>query len=151
MDRHEPARDEVLHRIRAANARVTAAFRARMLSVLLVLLLLLAFVVPAAVQTEFQARLLVDILLTLVLIFGTLAVSDKRRLMLVIAVFSTIALALRWSEWLFPWGLLPYVRETSAFLTLLVLAIAVAINVFASGTDAIERVVGAVILYLLIG
>ena len=101
--------------------------------------------------TADQAKLLVDILLTCVLITGTLAVSANRRLMLVLAVLAFLALGLRWSEWILAGELLPLVREASVLITLLVLATAVAINVFSRTTDLSERVVGTVILYLLIG
>ena len=138
-------------RLRGAQQRVSAAFRERMLTVLLILLLLLAFALPAAVQTAFQAKLLVDILLTCVLITGTLAVSANRRLMLVLAVLAFLALGLRWSEWILAGELLPLVREASVLITLLVLATAVAINVFSRTTSLSERIVGTVILYLLIG
>jgi hypothetical protein len=138
-------------RLQTAQERVSAAFRERMLTVLLVLLLLLTFVVPSAVQSVFQAELLIDVLLTCVLVTGTLAVSANRPLMLGMAVLAAIALALRWSEWILPGALLPIVRESSVIITLFVLAIAVALNVFSSSTDLSERIVGTVILYLLIG
>lgn len=151
QDEAQAVRRRARTRLHSAQELVSAAFRERMLTVLLVLLLLLAFVVPAAVQSVFQAELLVDILLTLVLVTGTLAVSANRRLMLVLAVLSCLALSLRWSEWVLPGALLPIVREASVLITLFVLAIAVGINVFSSSTDLSERVVGTVILYLLIG
>ncbi|TFU05632.1 potassium channel protein [Polymorphobacter arshaanensis] len=151
QDETTAARRRARSRLQSAQARVSTAFRERMLTVLLVLLLLLAFVVPSAVQSVFQAELLVDILLTLVLIAGTMAVSANRPLMMAMAVLAFLAMGLRWSEWILPGTLLPIVRESSVLITLFVLAIAVAINVFSSSTDISERIVGTVILYLLIG
>ena len=151
QDEAPAARRRTRSRLHSAQARVSAAFRERMLTVLLVLLLLLTFVVPSAVQSVFQAQLFVDTLLTLVLIAGTLAVSANRPLMTAMAVLAVFAMGLRWSEWILSGELLPIVREASLLITLFLLAVAVAINVFSSSTSLSERIVGTVILYLLIG
>ncbi len=71
--------------------------------------------------------------------------------MTAMAVLAVFAMGLRWSEWILSGELLPIVREASLLITLFLLAVAVAINVFSTTTDLSERIVGTVILYLLIG
>jgi hypothetical protein len=146
---HEPPHGA--SRVSAAQARLAEAFHKRMMSVMLVLLLILVFVVPAVAQSEVHARLLVDVLFTCVLAAGTLSAIENRVLLVVLGGFSLFAMLLRWSEWVVPLGFLPIVREASMMLTLMVMAVAVAKNVFGSTADIEDRVVGAVVLYLLIG
>lgn len=146
---HNPL--DVTGRLTAAQRRLAEAFRKRMMTVLLVLLLFLVFVIPAIVQNQVYARLLIDVILSFILLTGTLTVLQNRPLLLLLGSSSVIALLLRWSEWVVPLGFLPIVRDVSVMLTLLVMAVAVGITVFGKNADIEDRVVGAVVLYLLIG
>jgi voltage-gated potassium channel Kch len=147
---HDREPHHVAARITAAQ-RLATAFHKRMMSVMLVLLLVLVFIVPAVAQNEHHARLLIDVLLTCVLAAGTLSALENRPLLFVLGGCSLFAMGLRWSEWVVPLGFLPIVRDLSMMLTLLVMAVAVGKNVFGSSADIEDRVVGAVVLYLLIG
>ncbi len=119
--------------------------------VLLLLLLFTVFVVPNFVHAIRHARLVDDVMLTLILVSGVVAVADHRRLATVLAVLSLVVLTVRWSEWVVPLGILPAFRFGSSLCAMLVLACAVGINVFAAGHAVGDRVFGAVVLYLLLG
>jgi len=119
--------------------------------VLLVLLLFTVFVVPNVVHATWHARLVDDAMLTLILVSGVVAVADHRRMATALAVLSLVVIAVRWSEWIVPSGILPAFRSMSALSAMLVLACAVGINVFAAGHAISDRVFGAVVLYLLLG
>lgn len=119
--------------------------------VLLVLLLLAVFVMPNLVHMTRNARMVDDVLITLILVSGIVAVTEHLRLAVVLAVLSVLVIVMRWGEWIVPLDILPAFRNLSVLGALLVLAGAVAINVFAVGHAIRDRLFGAVVLYLLIG
>jgi uncharacterized membrane protein SirB2 len=121
------------------------------MSGLLVLLVLGMFVFPAAITNAAASRFAYDILLTLILLSGVVAVVEHRRLALVLAALSVVVLVGRWAEWTVPAHILPPLRDVSTLAALLVLAAAVGINVFASGRALADRIFGAIVLYLLLG
>jgi len=121
------------------------------MSVLLALLVSVVFVVPAVVAYGDAWRLVTDVLLVLILASGLVAVLEHHRLAAALAVLSLVVVVVRSVEGLLPAGLLPIARNGSTLSALLVLAIAVGINVFASGHAIGDRVFGAIVLYLLIG
>ncbi len=135
---------------RRAREQLALLFYQRMMLVLLALLVVMIFIVPVVTQDQFLGRLAVDIMLTLVLIVGTLAVSRSRTALWLLGSFSALALVLRWSEWVVPLGLLPLVRDVSVMIALVVMATAVAMNVFVAQGDVLNRLIGAIVLYLLI-
>ena len=137
--------------IRRLDVTRVAWLRNSGMSVLLALLVTIVFVVPALVSFGETWRLLVDVMLTLILVSGVVAVIDHRRLALVLVVLSALVIVVRWAEWLVPADMLPAVRNFTSLSALLVLALAVGINVFASGHSIKDRVFGAIVLYLLIG
>ena len=121
---------------------------------MLALLLLLGgtvFIAPALVSYGITFRLLSDVMLTLILASGILAVAAHRKHAVVLAAVSVIVVAVRWTEWIVPIGMLVVLREVSTLSALLVLASAVGINVFARGPVLADRTVGSIVLYLLIG
>lgn len=121
---------------------------------MLILLLLLVgtvFIVPALVPYGPEWRLFSDVMLTLILASGILAIADHRQHAIVLAAVSVIVLAIRWTEWFIPVGMLVLLREASALCALLILASAVGINVFARGHVFADRLFGSIVLYLLIG
>jgi Ion channel len=133
-----------------ALATLNATRRSGMLA-LLVLLVVIVFVVPALPFDDRVLLLAIDIMMSLILVIGILAVADHRRIALLLSALSVVSIAVRWSATLASSELLPVIREISSLLALLVLAIAVGISVFGRGKPAVDRVVGAVVLYLMIG
>ena len=130
--------------------RVTRLERDGMVA-LLTLLVLAAFVVPVVVPSGTAERLAFDVLMTLVLLSGVAAVAEYRRTAIALAVLAVIAIALRWSEWLVSADLLPGLQAAAASVALVILAIAVGTIVFISKRTVHARILGAVVLYLLLG
>jgi hypothetical protein len=118
---------------------------------LLVLLVVLVFVVPALPFEDNILQVAIDVTMTLVLLIGILAVAEHRGIALVLVALSLVAIAVRWAGMFMPAGLLHAARELSSLLAMLVLAVAVGISVFGRGMPAVDRILGAVVLYLLIG
>ncbi len=121
------------------------------MSGLLVLLVLGMFVFPAALTNAAASRFAYDVLLTLILLSGVVAVVEHRRLAIALAALSIVVVVGRWAEWTVPARILPPLRDVSTLAALLVLAAAVGINVFASGRALADRIFGAIVLYLLLG
>jgi hypothetical protein len=119
--------------------------------VLLVLLVVTVFVVPALPIDDRALALALDVMMSLILVIGILAVADHRGIALLLSALSIVSIALRWSATFASSELLPVLREISSLLALLVLAIAIGISVFGKGKPAVDRIIGAVVLYLLIG
>lgn len=132
-------------------ARHLAHLRNRRMMVLLVLLATSIFIVPTILREGTSFHLLEDVMMTLILVSGVVAIADHRKLAITLAVFAAIAIAVRWTEWFVGAGLLLIVRHASTMAACVVLACAVGINVFASGRSIADRVFGAIVLYLLIG
>jgi len=134
----------------AAGAAVNVLRRGGMLGLLL-LLVTVVFIVPALPFEERFLRLGVDILMTLILAIGIVAVAEHRKILVLLGPLCLVSIAIRWSASMMPLDLLPALRETSSLLSMLVLAIAVGITVFGKGVSAVDRILGAVVLYLLLG
>ncbi|KDP89298.1 hypothetical protein CF70_009140 [Cupriavidus sp. SK-3] len=122
---------------------------------LLVLLLLLVFFVPFSVApNSLHARLMRELLLSLILLTGVVAVSDRRLQFLIVALVAGAALLVRWAGWLFApahahaQGMI--IGET-ALISLGLLGVVIGIRVFSPGTVTFDRILGAVSLYILIG
>jgi hypothetical protein len=85
------------HRLfdRAANLRISS------MAALLALAILAVFVVPFTIApTSVLAKIAQDVLLSLVLISGVVAVSDYRAHLIPIAIVAGIAIVVRWTGWL---------------------------------------------------
>jgi hypothetical protein len=121
------------------------------MSLLLLLLVVMVFVIPAILPFGRTGRFVIDVLMTLLLLAGVLAVAEHRIIEPTLVVVSILAIVMRWTEWIVPSTLLPAVRDLSALLALLVLAVAVGSNVFGAGRGVVDRITGAVVLYLMIG
>jgi hypothetical protein len=120
------------------------------MSVLLLMLVLAVFVIPV-VFAGTALQLTSDVLVSLILVSGVLAVVEHRKLAVALALTSFVVIAMAWIEWLVPATTALELRTLSTLGALLLLAIAVAINVFAGGHAIGDRVFGAVVLYLLLG
>ncbi len=127
--------------------------RLRNWGMLILLLLLVAgiFVIPALIPEGTSWRLFTDLLMTLVLVSGVLAIADHRKLAVALAILAVLVIAVRWAEWFVSAGNLQSFRHLSTLSACIVLASAVSINVFAPGRSIGDRVFGAIVLYLLVG
>ena len=132
---------------------VAGLARLREGSMLLLLVLLVAtiFVVPAFLPEGTSLHVFADVMLTLILISGVLAIADHRKFALALAGIAVLVIVVRWAEWLVPPGALWTVRQVSSLGACVLLASAVGINVFAARRSVGDRVCGAIVLYLLLG
>ena len=122
------------------------------MATLLCFALLDVFVVPfTTVPDGVPVRLAHDVLLSLVLLSGVAAVSDHRAQMMMLALVAGVAIVVRWAAWFIPSGLAAALRDAAALVSLGVLAVAVGIKVFGAGKVTLDRIRGAVVLYILIG
>jgi hypothetical protein len=128
-----------------------ARLRNRSMLLLLVLLVATIFVVPAFLPEGPGWRVFSDVMITLILISGVLAIVDHRKLAITLAAIAVLVIAVRWAEWLVPVGALSTFRHMSTLSACALLASAVGINVFAPGRSVSDRVYGAIVLYLLLG
>ena len=135
----------------ASVARHVQRWRESSMLVLLVLLLMAVFVVPNFIHMARDARVVDDVLITLILVSGVVAVTEHQRLAVALAVLSVVVVVLRWGTWFAPQDIVHAFRNLSVLGALLVLACAVGINVFAVGHAVRDRLFGAVVLYLLLG
>ena len=136
---------------RASELAHIALRRVSGMSALLLLLVCVVFVLPAFMSLGREWEVVTDILVILILVSGVVAVAEHRRLALALGIISLLVIAIRVIEWFTPVDLLPMLRRISTMSAFLVLAIAVGINVFASGHAIGDRVFGAIVLYLLLG
>lgn len=122
------------------------------MAALLCFAILDVFVVPfTSVPAGVPARIAHDVLLSLVLLSGVAAVSDHRAQKMLLALVAGVAIAVRWGTWLLPSGLATGLRDATALVSLTVLAVAIGIKVFGAGKVTLDRIRGAVVLYILIG
>ena len=121
------------------------------MSGLLVLLAFGMFIAPAVLGDGEKLSLVDDVLLTLILFSGVVAVVEHRRSATGLAALSLVVIAARWAEWVLPAHVLPALRDASTLAALFLLAAAVSINVFASARALADRIFGAIVLYLLLG
>lgn len=128
-----------------------AWLRTRGMLVLLLVLVLFSFILPAVVPLGTSWRLATDLSLTLIVVTGIIAITDHRRLATALTVVGVLVVAARWSEWIAPAGLHPSIRDLLTLCALAMLAIAVGINVFGAGRALRDRIFGAIVLYLLLG
>ncbi|HKN09114.1 MAG TPA: hypothetical protein VJ376_06490, partial [Pseudomonadota bacterium] len=75
--------------------------RLRNWGMLILLLLLVAgiFVIPTLVPEGTSWRLFTDLLMTLVLVSGVLAIADHRKLAVALAILAVLVIVARWAEW----------------------------------------------------
>jgi hypothetical protein len=62
-----------------------------------------------------------------------------------------VAILVRWTGWLYPPGTTPGLLDETALFSLGILCVVIGIKVFSPGTVTFDRILGAVVLYVLIG
>jgi hypothetical protein len=119
---------------------------------LLVLLALDVFVVPFTVAPDSAfARIVKDVLLSLILLSGVATVTEHHRLFVAIALVAGVAILVRWTGWLYSPEKTPGLLDETALFSLGILCPVIGIKVFSSGTVTFDRILGAIALYVLIG
>src|ERR1700761_597865 len=96
---------------------------------------LAVFVAPFTLTpTSFLAKIAEDVLLSLVLTSGVVAVSDHRVHLVPIAIVASIAILVRWTGWILPLEAATALRDETALVALGLLAVVIGIRVFGAGT-----------------
>ncbi|MFM0339213.1 potassium channel family protein [Paraburkholderia fungorum] len=122
------------------------------MALLLCLLMVDVFVIPFALAPgSLFVRTARDVLLSLILLSGIAAVSDRRTQYLTVALAAGVAILIRGTAWLLPLDRIPGLLDVTALLSLGILAMVVGIKVFSTGRATFDRILGAVALYILMG
>jgi hypothetical protein len=121
------------------------------MTALLVVLVAAVFVMPVIAPLGTTGEIVNDVSLTLVLLSAAAAIAERQSVQVTAVSLCLFAVVLRWLEWLVPSSISLLVREGSALLALALVTGIVATRVFAGGTVTLDRITGAVVLYLLLG
>jgi hypothetical protein len=106
---------------------------------------------PALGPVGLPGRFLGDALISLMLVSGAAAVTDRPRATLIVSATTVAALSVRWASWLLPTDGLAVWREISTLATLVVLCFVVLALVLRRGPITARRIQGAIAVYLLLG
>ncbi|MFM0515525.1 transposase domain-containing protein, partial [Paraburkholderia sp. RL17-373-BIF-A] len=120
----EEVSEQLQARMKHAQRFLERAARLRGCSMpaLLILLMLTVFVVPATVTPDSKiGQILQDVLLSLIVPSGALAVSDRRLEFVPLALVAVVVIAVRWEGWFFPPGLPPPIRSEALLFALALL------------------------------
>ncbi|ANN79688.1 potassium channel family protein [Bordetella flabilis] len=128
-----------------------AALRLGSMTTLLFVLVLSVFVAPVAVPPDSGAGQIVeDILISLILVSGAIAVSDRRLAFIPLTLVAVVVIAVRWAGWFLPSGSAE-LRAVALLFALLMLALVISAKVFGKGAKVRDRLWGAIALYMLLG
>jgi hypothetical protein len=120
------------------------------MTLLLVVLVVFVFLIPVAVSEGLAVRLANDAFMVAVLGVGSFAVARHGRAVLLLLGLTAVLVALRGSAWFAPGAIPLIVSEGASLALMLLLAVLVADHVFTAGRVTADRVVGAVVLYLML-
>lgn len=123
----------------------------RSLSLLLIVLVLLVFVVPALGLIGAPGRALLDVLFTLLIVAGAGAVSARRGATAVVVVVGLGALAIRGIGWFVPTAGMDVAASLSSSLGIAAMVAVTLAQVLRSGPVNRHRILGAIAVYLLLG
>ncbi len=122
------------------------------LTVLLVLLFISIFVItPLHHAGELQAFLISEIIFSLILVTGVMSVAKYRSITFLAVVFALASFVVRWMRILLPVEKLVLLDNLMSMLFMGVLALVVLIQVLREGPVTMHRIMGAVVVYLLLG
>ncbi|WP_260853986.1 potassium channel family protein [Paraburkholderia sp. BCC1886] len=122
------------------------------MNIMLALLVVMVFVVPALFTSNtFADRIIQDLLLAGVLLSGVVNASDRSKAFALVLVVALLAIALRVAGWFSPDSLSSAIRNEAALLSLALLGAVVGREVFGAGHVDRDRVCGAIVIYILAG
>lgn len=128
-----------------------AMLRLGSMATLLFVLILSVFIAPVAVPPDSAAGQIVeDVLISLILLSGAIAVSDRRLAFIPLTLVAVVVIAVRWAGWFMPSGAAE-VRAVALLFALLMLALVICAKVFGKGAKVRDRLWGAIALYMLLG
>lgn len=121
------------------------------LSIFLVFLVVVVFVLPLMSSSQTVVRFIGDLALSLLLISGAAALSDRGAALTIVRVVAAVALIVRWASWAAPTFISELWREVSLLVSLGSLSLIILARVFRKGPVTSHRVQGAIAVYLLLG
>jgi hypothetical protein len=122
------------------------------MATLLVILVLSIFVAPVALPPDTMAGQIVeDVLISLILLSGALAVVDRRGAFLPLAIVAVVVIVVRWTSWVLPGVMHATWRAEALLFAFTLLAGVISMKVFGKGATVWDRICGAVGLYMLLG
>ncbi len=124
----------------------------RSLTVLLGFLIINIFILQPLIELGiFRAFFVRDILFSLLLISGVMAVAKGRFITVLTLVFALVTLVVRWGRIFVPSTSLATLDALLPLVFLGMLSVIVLLQVFREGPITMQRISGAVIVYLLLG
>jgi hypothetical protein len=122
------------------------------MNMLLALLVMTVFGVQfIASPNSVMGEMVRDVFVSLILLNGLVTAMDRPGRLVLIGLVVLIAIVVRWAAWLFPDNLALAIREETTLLALVFLSVTIGMKVFGSGKVTLDRISGAVALYLLVG
>ena len=121
------------------------------LTALLAMLIITVFGLPSFLPNNDLYVAARDVFFTLTLVTGVLSVAQRGLSTYTLALACAAAIATRWMEWFVPGSMLVPVRQLATLLAVVLLGAIVSKGVFASGRVSLNRIMGAIVLYLLLG
>jgi hypothetical protein len=122
------------------------------MAILLALLITMVFILPVvAASNSAIGQIAQDVLLSLILLSGVVEASTNSKEFVFITLVALVVITVRWVGWLSPTGLSLPVRDVATLLALVLLAVVIAMKVFASHTVTKDRISGAIVFYILAG
>ncbi|AOB30896.1 hypothetical protein AKI39_09640 [Bordetella sp. H567] len=129
-----------------------AMLRLGSMATLLFVLVLSVFVAPAVIPPESGiGQVVEDVLISLILISGAIAVSDRRFAFIPLAMVAVVVMAVRWTGRFVQSEMTPEIRAAALLFALVMLGLVIGFKVFGTGTKVRDRLWGAVALYMLLG
>lgn len=129
-----------------------AMLRLGSMATLLFVLVLCVFVAPAALPPDSPfGQVVEDLLISLMLISGAIAVSDRRFAFVLLAIVAVVVMAVRWTGRFMQSEMTPEIRAAALLFALVMLALVIGVKVFGTGAKVRDRLWGAVALYMLLG
>jgi hypothetical protein len=112
----------------------------------------MVFILPVvAASNSAIGQIAQDVLLSLILLSGVVEASTNSKEFAFITLVALVVITVRWVGWLSPTGLSLPVRDVATLLALVLLAVVIAMKVFASHTVTKDRISGAIVFYILAG
>jgi hypothetical protein len=121
------------------------------LSLFLFLLIVVGFVLPSLGFEKNNLPLYADIAFTVVLVVGTAIAWGDRRLFVLTALLSVMAIVVRWATWWTPTKTLLLWSVSTGLAAILAITVVLLWQVFRSGPVTVMRVQGAIAAYLCLG
>ena len=122
------------------------------MATLLALLVVSVFGIPFFAEPgSLVARIVQDVLLSLILVAGVVTSTERPGVFPLIALGALIAVAVRGASWLFPPDFTLALRDETALAAVALISATLGMIVFGPGKVTFDRIDGAIALYILIG